>query len=130
MVRAGLIEEVKTVTRLVADALGGGAATSADTPQNPAEGAPYEERTVAPSLQAIGYKEIARHLAGEMTLEEAISLVKKASKRYAKRQLTWFRKEEDIHWIDITGLDDPGIIFDRVSPVIARMLGTAIVRPA
>jgi tRNA dimethylallyltransferase len=55
------------------------------------------------ALQAIGYKEIAAHLRREYPLEEAVRLVKKRSKNYAKRQLTWFRREEGIRWADATG---------------------------
>ena len=44
---------------------------------------------------AIGYKEIISYLDGEMSLDEAIELIKMSSRRYAKRQLTWFRHEKD-----------------------------------
>ncbi len=47
------------------------------------------------AAQAIGYKEIVSHLKGEITLEEAVELIKLSSRRYAKRQLTWFRHNED-----------------------------------
>ncbi len=55
-------------------------------------------------LQAIGYKEMARYFKGEITRDEAVRLVKRNSRRYAKRQLTWFRKEQDVTWIDVTGV--------------------------
>jgi tRNA dimethylallyltransferase len=58
------------------------------------------------ALQAIGYKEVVQHLKGEIGLEETVTRVKKASRRYAKRQFTWFRKEEGIRWVDITGIFD------------------------
>jgi tRNA A37 N6-isopentenylltransferase MiaA len=75
-----------------------------------------------PSLQAIGYKEIALYLEGEITLEEAVRLVKRGSKRYAKRQFTWFKKEEGIHWIDITSIHDNVIIFNLISEVLSNIL--------
>ena len=53
----------------------------------------------ATSLQAIGYKEPMAALRGEMTMAEAVEAVKRESRRYAKRQLTWFRRNGDIHWI-------------------------------
>ena len=53
----------------------------------------------ATSLQAIGYKEPMAALRGEMTMEEAVEKVKQESRRYAKRQLTWFRRNKEIHWI-------------------------------
>jgi len=55
------------------------------------------------ALQAIGYKEIAAHLRGEYPLDEAVRLIKKRSKNYAKRQITWFKREEGMRWVDVTG---------------------------
>jgi len=49
------------------------------------------------SAQAIGHKEIAGYLRGEITLPEAADNLKKATRHYAKRQLTWFRRNENIH---------------------------------
>lgn len=54
----------------------------------------------ATALQAIGYKEFAGVLEGEKTEVEAIDEVKLRSRQYAKRQLTWLRRDESIHWID------------------------------
>lgn len=53
----------------------------------------------ATGLQAIGYKEPLAALRGEMTVEEAKEKIKQESRRYAKRQLTWFRRNKDIRWI-------------------------------
>ena len=66
----------------------------------------YEKygESLATSFQAIGYKEIIAFLNGEYSKEEAIEKIKMETRRYAKRQLTWFRKIENIVWID--GLDD------------------------
>src|SRR4030066_394728 len=75
-----------------------------------------------PSMQAIGYKEVAMYLQGQITLDEAIRLVKRGTKRYAKRQFTWFRKEEGIHWFDITGIDDSREAFMRVSYILRDLL--------
>jgi tRNA dimethylallyltransferase len=66
------------------------------------------------ALQAIGYKEVIAYLRGETELEETIRVIKKATKRYAKRQFTWFRKEEAVQWVDITGLFDPEEIFQKI----------------
>lgn len=74
MVAAGLVGEVRTLMA------GGG------------------DRGAA--LPAIGYREIAAYLRGEMTLEQAIERAKRESRRLAKRQLTWFRAEPEIVWID------------------------------
>lgn len=50
------------------------------------------------SMQTVGYKELIRHFDGEISLEEAVEEIKKNSRRYAKRQLTWFRREKYIEW--------------------------------
>ena len=53
----------------------------------------------ATAMQAIGYKEFIEYLAGICSLEEACSQVQQSSRHYAKRQLTWFRKNPQIHWL-------------------------------
>ena len=53
----------------------------------------------ATAMQAIGYKEVAGYLAGACTLDQAIDAVCRASRRYAKRQLTWLRNRPDVHWL-------------------------------
>lgn len=53
------------------------------------------------SMQAIGYKEIAAHLKGELSLDEAASRVQQATRHFAKRQLTWYRKMPYIEWFDV-----------------------------
>jgi tRNA dimethylallyltransferase len=50
--------------------------------------------------QAIGYKQLMRHLQQEMGLDEAVKSIKQESRRYAKRQLTWFRRNKSIMWLD------------------------------
>lgn len=54
--------------------------------------------------QAIGYKEIVAAIDGHCTFEDALEDIKRATRRYAKRQLTWFRADSRIIWIDVTGL--------------------------
>ncbi|MES5956171.1 tRNA (adenosine(37)-N6)-dimethylallyltransferase MiaA [Bacillus fungorum] len=54
------------------------------------------------SIQAIGYKEIYDYFEGRVSLEEAVSQLKTNSRRYAKRQLTWFRNKMDVTWFDVT----------------------------
>ncbi len=51
------------------------------------------------AMQAIGYKEFVEALAGRCSMEEAVASVKQASRHYAKRQLTWFRRNPKIHWL-------------------------------
>lgn len=58
------------------------------------------------AMQAIGYKEVAAALCGELTHGQAVELIKQSSRRYAKRQLTWFRRWEDAKWIEWEGEPD------------------------
>jgi len=53
------------------------------------------------AAQALGYKEVLRHLAGEIDLEQSIALVKRNTRRMAKRQLTWFRSFGEIRWLSM-----------------------------
>ena len=53
----------------------------------------------ATAMQAIGYKEIAAALRGERSMAEAVETIKRESRRYAKRQLTWLRGRPDVFWI-------------------------------
>lgn len=76
MVEEGLVEEVR---RLLADGYGRGLI----------------------SMQALGYKEIMAFLEGETTLDAAVELLKRDTRRYAKRQLSWFRHMQDIRWVDV-----------------------------
>lgn len=65
--------------------------------------------------QAIGYKEIASHIRGAMSMDEAVRLIKKRTRNYAKRQFTWFKKEPGIRWIDVTGVFAPHEIYEAIA---------------
>lgn len=52
------------------------------------------------ALKTIGYREVVAYLSGETSLEEAVSLVKRNTRRYARRQMTWFRRDAEINWVD------------------------------
>lgn len=51
-------------------------------------------------FRAIGYKELLIHLAGDLSLPEAVELIKRDTRRYAKRQITWFKKDPEINWVE------------------------------
>jgi tRNA dimethylallyltransferase len=53
------------------------------------------------SMRSIGYKEISAYLAGEITLDQAVALIKRDTRRYAKRQMTWFGRENDFIWLEL-----------------------------
>lgn len=63
---------------------------------------------------AIGYAEIIDHLSGRTTLQEAVELIKKSTRRLAKNQRTWFKTFKDVHWLDIAPDESAERILDRV----------------
>ncbi len=57
------------------------------------------------SMQGLGYKELLSYLEGETSMEEAVYLIKRDTRHFAKRQLTWFRREKEVIWVDKTVFD-------------------------
>lgn len=92
MINAGLVDEVK------------GLLSGKVTPENI-------------SMQGIGYKEIISYLEGVMSLDESIELIKKNSRHYAKRQLTWFKREKNAIFIDKRYDNDP---LETIMSIIAK----------
>lgn len=72
------------------------------------------------SMKGIGYKEILYYLEGKITLEEAIELIKKGSRNYAKRQLTWFRKDKRAKWIDKDSYTDEDDIVEKIAAEVTK----------
>ena len=70
------------------------------------------------AMQAIGYKEFVAALDGLCTMEEAADEVRKSSRHYAKRQLTWFRRNKNIHWITRATGESTEEIINRARQVI------------
>ena len=66
------------------------------------------------SMKGIGYKEIIGYYNGEYDMETAINLVKKNTRRYAKRQLTWFRRYDDMKWFDISEYEDDNACLEDI----------------
>lgn len=81
-----------------------------------AEGIPE----TANALQAIGYKEFVAALRGEITIEEAADQVRQSSRRYAKRQLTWFRRNKAMHWLIRREGDGPEEILARARQIVTE----------
>jgi len=98
MLAAGLVDEVK---RLLA------------------RGVPRE----ATAMQALGYKEIAAYLKGETTFEEAVRLLKRNTRRFAKRQFTWFKREEGIRWLDVAAYPGPAAIAEEIAAQVKEYFG-------
>ena len=57
------------------------------------------------SMQGLGYKEILDYLDGICTLEEAVYVLKRDTRHFAKRQLTWFKRERDVRWLELEQFD-------------------------
>jgi len=88
MIEAGLVDEVKSLL---------------------AEDKPLSQQARC----AIGYTEIIDYLAGKTSLEEAVELIKKNSRRLAKNQRTWFKTFRDVHWLDIKADESPKEILEQ-----------------
>jgi len=71
------------------------------------EVAALRERLGPQSRQALGYKELVAHLEGGVTLAEAVELIKRRTRRYAKHQLTWFRHFPQVRWVDARAGTEP-----------------------
>jgi len=80
MVRAGLVEEVEKLLKMG-----------------------YHKELN--SMQGIGYKEIVSYINGELSFDESIELLKQNTRHFAKRQLTWFRREKNVTWVDYESFD-------------------------
>lgn len=76
------------------------------------------------SMQGLGYKELLAYLDGECTLEEAVYIIKRDTRHFAKRQLTWFRRERDVIWVDKSefGYDEEKILHYMLEEIAKRGL--------
>ncbi|WP_408011058.1 tRNA (adenosine(37)-N6)-dimethylallyltransferase MiaA [Pseudalkalibacillus sp. A8] len=71
------------------------------------------------AVQGIGYKELYAYFEGECSLEEAVATLKRNSRRYAKRQLTWFRHQMEVEWFDVTN----GSINEKIPSILRFVAG-------
>ncbi|TDF99846.1 tRNA (adenosine(37)-N6)-dimethylallyltransferase MiaA [Paenibacillus piri] len=74
------------------------------------------------SMQGLGYKEIIDYLQGNLSWEAAVELLKRDTRRFAKRQLSWFRHMKDIHWVDVSEMGNFSAHLDQVHAIIADRL--------
>lgn len=88
MMRQGLLEEVRSLV-------------------------PFPRGSTA--AQAIGYKELADYIAGAKELHEAVEEIKKASRNYAKRQLSWWKRNKDAVWVDMLGFESADSAAERIA---------------
>jgi tRNA dimethylallyltransferase len=95
MIEAGLVDEVKSLLS--------------------------EEKPLSKQARsAIGYAEIIDHLAGRMSLEDAVELIKKNTRRLAKNQRTWFKTFKNINWLDIQSQEPNKEILIRIKRILAK----------
>ena len=97
MIELGLVEEVRSLIRKGYDFRG-------------------------PALKTVGYTELYNYLYGKYDLQEAIRLIKRNTRRYAKRQLTWFKRWRDVTWIDLDELSEEEItdlMIQQINKVVA-----------
>ena len=71
-------------------------------------------------LRSLGYREMAAYLRGETSLEEAVELMKRNTRRYAKRQLTWFRGDSRVQWLKAGGGKSAGSLADEVVGLVKK----------
>jgi len=71
------------------------------------------------SMQALGYKEIADYLQGALSKEEAVRILKRDTRHYAKRQLTWFRRDRRIYWVNVDNFHEDVVILENIIRYIA-----------
>ncbi|WP_343342502.1 tRNA (adenosine(37)-N6)-dimethylallyltransferase MiaA [Terrisporobacter petrolearius] len=96
MMESGLIEEVKKLLSMG-----------------------YDKNLI--SMQGIGYKEIVKYLEGEYTLDEAVEIIKRDSRRYAKRQITWFKRYKDSEWFDLEKYDNMELLKEDIMNFIENI---------
>lgn len=82
----------------------------------------FKNSSGSTAKQAIGYKELLPHLEGQVSLKQAAEKLKTETRRYAKRQLSWFRRNENIHWLYIDEKDAPPLA-ERCVSVIKQIEG-------
>ena len=65
-------------------------------------------------MQGLGYKEILDYLDGKISLDEAIYIIKRDTRHFAKRQLTWLRREKDVIFFDKSNYEDKELMMDNI----------------
>jgi tRNA dimethylallyltransferase len=65
-------------------------------------------------MQALGYRQVVEHLRGERDMAATVELVKIKTRQFARRQMTWFRRQFQVSWLSITEQDSPASIASRI----------------
>jgi tRNA dimethylallyltransferase len=66
------------------------------------------------AMQALGYRQVVEHLRGLRNLQDTISLVKLRTRQFAKRQMTWFRRQMALHWIEVSAGETPEVVAEKI----------------
>jgi len=74
----------------------------------------------SPALDSLGYRQAAQYLDGTLTYEQAVAAASQGHRNYAKRQLTWFRREPEVRWLNRFG-DDPALLAEAESLIAGRL---------
>lgn len=82
----------------------------------------YKEYASKTAVNAIGYKELKPFIDGEKTLEECANHLKQSTRRYAKRQLTWFNRNERINWVYPDTYEDISLLYDEAERLVEEFL--------
>ena len=77
-------------------------------------------------MQGLGYKQILAHLRGECTLEEAVYRIKLETRHFAKRQMTWFRRENDVILLDKSKQSEEEILKDMLTVLEDKGIVTGV----
>lgn len=82
----------------------------------------YKNKALNTAHQAIGYKELIPYFEKKVSLEECVDKIKQETRRYAKRQLTWFRRDKRIFWIEVDKYKNIAEILENVQKYIAKRI--------
>ena len=116
MIAAGWLDEVRAlVSSGVREEVREGVRDSSGVREN-VRGVPAD----AKPFQFIGYSDLRAHLEGRITLADAVAKIQQSTRRFAKRQLTWFRREPEVHWLEAFG-DNPETTAAALDLIAARL---------
>jgi len=74
------------------------------------------------SMQAIGYKEIIDYLEGNVTLEDAVNILKRNTRRFAKRQYTWFLRDDNVKWFQVEDVNEIDMTLDKINEYLKTQI--------
>ena len=74
------------------------------------------------SMQGLGYKEVAGYLLGEYDLASCVDILKKNTRRFAKRQLTWFRRDKNIKWFNVKEFESKTSLVEAIASYFQESL--------